>query len=765
MLTPLLNRSVPSKAETGAKPYGFRYKLMLILLVACLPGLAIGFGIYGTVTGKMERELQSVHQNQMEQRVHNIDEELSDLELSFAHWAFDPAFDKQLKTLDFVHGYEQVQELYRKLIVADSFHKLIGHVELYLKSPRPLLMNADRYTFLTDADSARAYESWIDGHPSMFWTSRTPDGTGVQGTLVLINRLPALSSNPAGYMMVTLDKGKLLGLLRTLSPYDSGAALLLAEDGSRVLPGGTNDLEDALYSEVASREGEKAAFVFEQQGVTYSVNKGEITRLGSTWTFVSAVPLSAITAPVITLSQWIVGISAVGLALALVLAMFASWRLYVPWRQLAQESGTLRERLDRQLPMIRESFLLQFAQGRLLHWTNEQIRARFEQLGWPFIGERCAVIVLHLGQPGGLTGGEEQQREAGLLTDAALDLAKELAAGWQLIRAEAFHDQERSIGLLIHLPDSLSAEESREQLLRLAEQLAAWLDEAMPADMPFTLAISRNAATLDQVPLRFEEARQAHRTRRPREERRCQLIDLHAPQPAAGTLELQYPFALEKEVIYAIRGGLQEEAASAVRKFVQELSGSAATEHMVQQGMLQLLGGIQHAMLQLGLNPVRLFEGANLFEGLSKLRHAGEMADWFEEHVIAAFIDAMGVKQQSQQKETIEKLALHIRQHYNTNLSLDELAEKAGMNTYALSRAFKDVLGVNYIDYLTGLRMERAKELLAGSDMKMNAIAEHIGYQPSYFNRLFKKSEGITPRQYRELRQQPEGHLPAASRE
>lgn len=56
---------------------------------------------------------------------------------------------------------------------------------------------------------------------------------------------------------------------------------------------------------------------------------------------------------------------------------------------------------------------------------------------------------------------------------------------------------------------------------------------------------------------------------------------------------------------------------------------------------------------------------------------------------------------------------------------------------------------MNFIDYLTDFRMEVSKEALAMSTMQINEIAEKVGYNSSYFNRLFKKKFGMTPGQYR----------------
>ncbi|WKL03578.1 helix-turn-helix transcriptional regulator [Paenibacillus amylolyticus] len=70
------------------------------------------------------------------------------------------------------------------------------------------------------------------------------------------------------------------------------------------------------------------------------------------------------------------------------------------------------------------------------------------------------------------------------------------------------------------------------------------------------------------------------------------------------------------------------------------------------------------------------------------------------------------------------------------------------MTPYALSKAFKQVSGINFIDYLTRVRMDAAKQLLRETTMKINDVAAAVGYQHSYFNRIFKKQEGVTPSQY-----------------
>ncbi|MBO9604854.1 MAG: response regulator [Paenibacillaceae bacterium] len=82
--------------------------------------------------------------------------------------------------------------------------------------------------------------------------------------------------------------------------------------------------------------------------------------------------------------------------------------------------------------------------------------------------------------------------------------------------------------------------------------------------------------------------------------------------------------------------------------------------------------------------------------------------------------------------------------------SLQEAADHAKMNTAAFSRKFSTHAGVTFMAYITELRLERARELLADPNRKIAEIAQEIGfYDQKYFSELFKKHLGCTPQEYR----------------
>jgi len=91
-----------------------------------------------------------------------------------------------------------------------------------------------------------------------------------------------------------------------------------------------------------------------------------------------------------------------------------------------------------------------------------------------------------------------------------------------------------------------------------------------------------------------------------------------------------------------------------------------------------------------------------------------------------------------------------IEERHGEDLSLDELARQARLSPHYLSELFRRQTGQSPWDYLTTLRLEKAKERLRGGDDSITAIAFAVGFNDSsYFTRVFRAREGVTPLAWR----------------
>ena len=101
-------------------------------------------------------------------------------------------------------------------------------------------------------------------------------------------------------------------------------------------------------------------------------------------------------------------------------------------------------------------------------------------------------------------------------------------------------------------------------------------------------------------------------------------------------------------------------------------------------------------------------------------------------------------------EQTIVGIVRYMQEHLREEISLNVLAEEFHLSAQYISQLFKNEIGVNFLAYLTNIRMEHAKKLLLSTDDAIAEIAEKSGYGDyRVFTKAFKKAEGVTPSQYR----------------
>jgi AraC-like DNA-binding protein len=98
----------------------------------------------------------------------------------------------------------------------------------------------------------------------------------------------------------------------------------------------------------------------------------------------------------------------------------------------------------------------------------------------------------------------------------------------------------------------------------------------------------------------------------------------------------------------------------------------------------------------------------------------------------------------------IAKALQHLHNKPDITWTLEKMAEEIGMSRAAFAKRFKEMVGQPMFEYLTALRVQRAKELLQETKLPLYEVASRVGYESDLaFTKTFKKHAGITPIRYR----------------
>lgn len=113
--------------------------------------------------------------------------------------------------------------------------------------------------------------------------------------------------------------------------------------------------------------------------------------------------------------------------------------------------------------------------------------------------------------------------------------------------------------------------------------------------------------------------------------------------------------------------------------------------------------------------------------------------------------ESSDVFHKNQQQMILNQAKDYIDHHYmNFDCTLSSVAKFIHISPSYLSPIFKKEVGITFVNYLTLLRINKAKQLLSSTDLMVYEVSTNVGYENySYFSTVFKKATGLSPREYR----------------
>ena len=168
----------------------------------------------------------------------------------------------------------------------------------------------------------------------------------------------------------------------------------------------------------------------------------------------------------------------------------------------------------------------------------------------------------------------------------------------------------------------------------------------------------------------------------------------------------------------------------------------------VQMKLAEIIFEICFEIKKRGLQEILLNKN-KMLDDIRLLKNYNDLKGWFKNKIIS-ISNEIKDKNIDNANWLVKKSRDYIRNQYSKKITLEEIAGQLYINPAYFSTVFKKTTGQNFVDYITKVRMEKAKELLSGSEYKIKEISEKVGYENyPYFCQVFKKEEGISPLEFR----------------
>lgn len=212
-----------------------------------------------------------------------------------------------------------------------------------------------------------------------------------------------------------------------------------------------------------------------------------------------------------------------------------------------------------------------------------------------------------------------------------------------------------------------------------------------------------------------------------------------------------YPYEKEKELLAKVKLGDAREANAVLNDLLGYVLFSQGNSlNVVKARAIELCALLSRTAIEGGAPTDSILKLNNLFlQNLQQINTIDTLCQKLQE-IVESFSESMFNSMPSKNSEIIKKAMLYMSEHFNSPITLDEVAEHVHLHPSYFSTLFKSSTGSSFKEYLNMVRVEESKRLLANTDYSIIDIAVATGFEDqSYFSKVFKKYTGLTPKQYR----------------
>ena len=379
-----------------------------------------------------------------------------------------------------------------------------------------------------------------------------------------------------------------------------------------------------------------------------------------------------------------------------------------------------------------------------------EVYKRAEKLGLDIVAEAYNVLIFTMNCDEDFSG---QRDEYSSWEAESLELLENFFAGHS--SAMLFRSNIFSYGVLLKGQREAIEENTRACVDEIRKILSR-----QDGRREWFLAVGQSVERLSQIQKSYHTASRAFSQRYLYDENILYYDEMETMEHPGGQAETEDNAYLQKVDVNAMNpailqkflsNGLQEETENFVKDYFYAI-GQEPMESLVFRNyvILNVRFSVISFIKGLGCDTNEM-ESADTEEVLAESGKNMESAIAYAKKMISQAIEIRDQNSGNKNRSILKTAVDFIDSHYmDEEISLNTVANVANVSSNHFSALFSQNMGQTFIEYLTTLRMNKAKELLRCTGMRSSEIAGEIGYKDAhYFSYLFKKTQGMTPTQYR----------------
>ena len=601
---------------------------------------------------------------------------------------------------------------------------------------------------------------------------------GCESTVQYIRKLPVGAYEQTGLYVVTLPSCNLVNLFALNQQKEFVAVLdrtgqVIASDGN-LAEVAINQIRPAIANELNDHAAGQKKLKLDGKEYSIAYNRSDYNG----WVYVSVIPLAQLTWQSKEIGWFSFYICLILLTLFLFISWSGSKRLFLPILNLYQlvmkhsneapenkRMGELRyigEQLNRliytkselesklhnHLEQSRILFMVRLFQGYL---KREEINRHLETFGLRHMPVHGPFAVIAL-QVKDLVHTRFEEKDRDLLMFAINNIVGELIPPEKRLHPILLGQAQ----VTLVTAESMEPERFTVEMNSIVRSITAAAEEYL--NLPVRIGISNPFEEWSMAPRAFEEGMEAlHHGIRNQGEAILYFRDLGEDHG----LHNAFPHEIETRFFDAIKQGDNAAARQNLEEivsyaFAPPVSYSASEGFSQPFILIRLLIDLLGLMQSFGIKSDR-YDGLeqSLFDQLFKLKTMNEATDWFDAAMVQPLVSHIRDRTESRHQQLTQFMLQMVQEQFETELTIDSCAKELHYNANYLNTIFRREMNMPFGAYLAQYRHQMAVRWLAETDMSVKEISERLHYNNSQnFIRSFRKTEGITPGEYRKLRKE-----------